>query len=165
MSQTNKTQTPDCWDSIQYMHKGWSVRTSYAMWRSDVLLGIRLWYDLIISMHTAKLWHMSKGMVWFHTNTDAELTLMHMSVLKFPSPLFILKPSMLCTRESKPDLLCTHGNGQEKGMIFWACQNDASWVLWDNPQKVKLSVRDSVVGEPGPRWRDTTPKLWRSPQF
>jgi len=44
MSQTNKTQTPDCWDSIQYMHKGWSVRTSYAMWRSDVLLGIRLWY-------------------------------------------------------------------------------------------------------------------------
>lgn len=51
-------------------------------------------------------------------------------------------------------------------MIFWACQNDASWVLWDNPQKShKLSVRDSFVGEQGPRWRDTTPKLWRSPQF
>lgn len=45
--------------------------------------------------------------------------------------------SRLCTSESKPDLLCTHGSEQEMGTTFWACQNDASWVWKISPKSAQ----------------------------
>lgn len=136
--------------------------SSYALWRFHVMLGsgsgMVWWYPWKqLSSDTCK------SMMRFHTNTDSDMNqhthcmLKHGSVLKFPALFLILKPSMCCTREWKTDLLCTHENEQEKEMIFWACQNDAYWVLRKNPQKVKftLIVRDSFAGEWGLKWRDS----------
>lgn len=137
--------------------------SSYALWRFHLLLGsgsgMVWWYPWTqLSSYTCiKAWcgfTPTQMLTWTSTHTR---TLKHESVLKFPALFLILKPSLRCTREWKTDLLCRHENEQETEMIFWACQNDAYWVLRKNPQKVKftLIVWDYLAGEWGSKWRDS----------
>lgn len=126
-------------DSAYYINKGWTVRTSYAMWRSDVglLLGIRLWYGLMISMHTANLWHMCKGMVWFHTNTDDEPILMHVSSPEIPSSILHTKTQHALHKRIKSRLT----------LYTWKWARNGNDFLSLSKRRILSSMRQSTKSQ------------------